>query len=115
MKIVYITGLTATILGGGIIYPSAAGDIFLGEQSFSLARLDAEEARELKQSGQIMSLESLIARVREDYPGTIIEIELDDKNDRYIYEIEVVNDEGVVIDLEIDAATGEVLKYEKDY
>jgi uncharacterized membrane protein YkoI len=62
-----------------------------------------------------MSLESVIAQVRKDYPGQIIEIELDEEDDRFIYEIEVVNDDGVVIELEIDAATGEVLKYKKDY
>ncbi len=62
-----------------------------------------------------MSLESLIAQVQRDYPGQIIKIELDDRRDRYIYEIELVNDEGVVIELDIDAATGEVIKYKKDY
>jgi len=80
-----------------------------------LAKLDAEEARELKQSGQIMPLEDLIALVRKDYPGQIIQIELDEEKDRYVYEIEVVGEEGVVIELELDAATGEVLKYKKDY
>jgi uncharacterized membrane protein YkoI len=80
-----------------------------------LAKLDADDARELKQSGKIMPLEELIARVRKDYPGQIIQIELDEEKDRFIYEIEVLNDEGVVIELELDAATGEVLKYEKEY
>ena len=80
-----------------------------------MAKVDADEALELKQSGEIMSLEALIAQVQRDYPGQIIKIELDDRRDRYIYEIELVNDEGVVIELDIDAATGEVIKYKKDY
>jgi uncharacterized membrane protein YkoI len=89
--------------------------VFLGDSAFQLAKIDAEEARELKQSGQIMSLETLIAQLRQDYPGQIIEIELDDRDDRYVYDIELVDDEGVVIELRIDAATGEVLRYKKDY
>lgn len=89
--------------------------VFLGDRTFQLAKIDADEARELKQSGQIMSLETLIAQLRQDYPGQIIEIELDDRDDRYVYDIELVDDEGVVIELRIDAATGEVLRYKKDY
>jgi len=92
-----------------------SSDMFLGDQSFVLSKLDAKEARELKQSGQILSLETIIAQVRKEYPGTIIQIELDEEKNRYIYEIELVNDEGVVIEIEIDASTGEVLKYKKDY
>jgi len=80
-----------------------------------LAKLDAQEARELKQSGQIMPLEQLITRVNKDYPGQIIEIELDEEKDRYVYDIELVDEEGVVIELKIDASTGEVLRYKKDY
>lgn len=80
-----------------------------------LAKLDADEARELKQSGKILSLEDIIARVQKDYPGQIIEIELDEEKDRFVYDIEVVGEEGVVIELRLDAATGEVLRYKKDY
>ena len=102
----------AALLGSPFVLSSSP---FRDEAAYLLAKVDADEARELKQSGQIMSLEDLIARLRQDYPGQIIEIELDDKDDRYVYEIEIVDDEGVVIELRIDAATGEVLRYEKDY
>lgn len=104
--------ITAT-LGSSIAFSS--GTFLEQDAPLMLAKLDAEEARELKKTGEIMALESLIAQVRKDYPGQIIEIELDEEDDRYIYEIEVVNDDGVVIELEIDAASGEVLKYKKDY
>lgn len=86
-----------------------------GDTGMLLAKLDAEEARQLKQTGKIMPLEQLIVRVQKDYPGQIIEIELDEDKDRFVYDIEIVGEEGVVIELKLDAATGEVLKYEKDY
>jgi len=95
--------------------PVMSSGVFLDGQKYFLAKLDADEAMELKQSGQIMSLETLIAQVQKNYPGQIIEIKLDEKDDRYVYEIEVVDNEGVVIELTIDAATGEVLRYKKDY
>jgi len=114
----YLPGLVllSVVLLAGMGSPLVmSSGIFTDDQRFMLSRLDANEARELKQSGQILSLETIIAQVRKEYPGTIIEIELDEEKNRYIYEIELVTDEGVVIELEIDAATGEVLKYDKDY
>jgi uncharacterized protein YpmB len=79
-----------------------------------VADLKADEVWELKQSGKIMPLEDLIKQVRRDYPGRIIEIELDEEDGRYIYELELVDENGVVWDLDVDAKTGQVLKYEQD-
>jgi uncharacterized protein YpmB len=79
-----------------------------------VADLKADEVWELKQSGKIMPLEDLIKQVRRDYPGRIIEIELDEEDGRYIYELELVDENGVVWDLDVDAKTGQILKYEQD-
>jgi len=79
-----------------------------------VAELKADKVWELKQSGKIMPLEDLIKQVRRDYPGRIIEIELDDDDGRYVYELELVDENGVVWDLDVDAKTGQVLKYEQD-
>ena len=76
--------------------------------------VDIDEIRDLRRSGQLVTLESLIVQVRNDYPGEIIEIELDDEDDHYIYEVEVIGDDGSEIELEIDASTGEVLKTDID-
>ena len=46
--------------------------------------------------------------------GTIDDAELEEKGGRYIYEVEVYDAQGVEWDLDLDAATGEVLKNRKD-
>lgn len=79
-----------------------------------VAEVKADKVYELKQSGRIMPLEDLISQVRSEYPGRIIEVELDDDDGRYVYELELVDENGVVWDLEVDASTGQVLKYEQD-
>jgi len=79
-----------------------------------VADLKADKVWELKQSGKIIPLEDLIKQVRRDYPGRIIEIELEDEDGRYVYELELVDENGVVWELEVDASTGQVLKYEQD-
>ncbi|MGQ0592610.1 MAG: PepSY domain-containing protein [Gammaproteobacteria bacterium] len=75
---------------------------------------DHEQIRRLKESGKIRSLESVLEEVRRDYPGRIIEIELDDDDGSYTYELELVDEQGVVWDLEIDAHTGKLLEKKQD-
>lgn len=75
---------------------------------------DHEQIRRLKERGKIRSLESVLEEIRRDYPGRIIEIELDDDDGRYIYELELVDEQGVVWDLEIDARTGKLLEKKQD-
>ena len=71
-----------------------------------LVELKAEEVRQLRESGDIMPLEDLLRKIRADHPGRVIEIELEQEHDRYVYELEVVDDEGVVWELYFDAYNG---------
>ena len=49
------------------------------------------------------------------YPGSkLLEAELEEKHDVYIYEVELLTTEGVVRELDLDAATGELLKDKED-
>lgn len=47
--------------------------------------------------------------VSSQYPGEIIELELDRENNRLFYELEVVNNE-YVYEIKVDAKTGEILR-----
>jgi uncharacterized membrane protein YkoI len=68
---------------------------------------DHERARDARSSGQYVSLQTILydAEVRE--PGRIIEVELDEEDDEY--EIEILRSDGIVVELEYDARTGELL------
>jgi len=44
----------------------------------------------------------------------VLEIELDEDHGRTIYEIELLDEQGRVLELEVDAATGEILQQEYD-
>jgi Peptidase propeptide and YPEB domain len=85
-----------------------------GHATGSLGVEDHEQIRRLKESGRIRSLESVLEKIRRDYPGRIIEIELDDDDGSYTYELELVDEQGVVWDLEIDARTGKLLEKKQD-
>ncbi|MNL90295.1 Peptidase propeptide and YPEB domain protein [compost metagenome] len=49
------------------------------------------------------------------YPGAkLLEAELEEKHDVYIYEVELLTTDGVVRELDLDASTGELLKDKED-
>ncbi len=71
-------------------------------------------AKRLKEAGDILPLEKIIERAREKYTGTVLETELEEKKGRLIYEIELLDKNGVVRELKFDARTGELLKMKED-
>jgi len=80
----------------------------------ALASNDHDIARELKQAGDILPLEQILEKVKHLHPGHILEVELEKKEQRYIYEIETVDTKGNVWEMQFDAKTGELLKTEKE-
>ncbi|MCW8906652.1 MAG: PepSY domain-containing protein [Sedimenticola sp.] len=76
----------------------------------SLAESDHERARALHEAGNILSLEQILERVREHYPGRLLEVELEQEGESLIYEVELLDSEGQVWELELDAVSGEMLK-----
>lgn len=80
----------------------------------SWAKDDHEQARQLLDAGQIVPLEQILDRARERRPGRLLEAELKQKKQRYIYEIELVDPQGVVWELKYDAASGALIKEEQD-
>ncbi|WP_306455641.1 PepSY domain-containing protein [Stenotrophomonas sp. JAI102] len=66
--------------------------------------------RQAVRQGRFVPLEQVVADALRRYPGKLIEVELDDGK----YEIEILGADGVVMELDYDAATGRLLKMEKD-
>ena len=80
----------------------------------AFADSDHELARKLRASGEILPLEQIIERARAAKAGEIIETELERKQGRYVYEVEILDGAGQVWELELDARTGELLEIEHD-
>ncbi|MEW8507725.1 MAG: PepSY domain-containing protein [Candidatus Thiodiazotropha sp.] len=71
-----------------------------------------EEARRLSESGDILPLEELLPKIQKEQPGRILELELESKWGRYLYEVELLDEQGAVWEFKIDALTGEILERE---
>lgn len=77
--------------------------------------LDQDEALELRQKGVILPLEHLLESALGRYPGArLLEAELEEDDDRYEYEVELLTPAGVVREIKLDASTGALLKDEED-
>ena len=77
--------------------------------------LDQDEALRLRQQGVILPLEQLLQQAMDRYPGAkLLEAELEEKHNIYLYDVELLTPEGVVRELHIDATDGRLLKDEED-
>ena len=73
--------------------------------------LDQDEVLRLRQDGVIQPLESLMQEALGRYPGArLLEVELEEEDDVYVYEVELLTRDGVVRELELDARNGRILK-----
>ena len=77
---------------------------------------DHERARELVKSGEIIALEQLLQKIVAGEKGhlRLLEAELEEKSGRLVYELELVDEKGVVREMLFDAKTGEALGEEED-
>ncbi|BBP64216.1 MULTISPECIES: PepSY domain-containing protein [Pseudomonas] len=77
--------------------------------------LDQDEALHLRQQGVILPLEQLLQQALDLHPGAkLLEAELEEKHGVYIYEVELLDTDGVVRELDLEAATGRLLKDKED-
>lgn len=73
-----------------------------------------ETARKLSASGQILSLEKITKAAKTFKPGEILETELERKHGIYVYEVEILDEKGLVWELKLNAQTGKLIKMEQD-
>jgi uncharacterized membrane protein YkoI len=74
------------------------------------AGADHDRARQAVQSGRIVPLAKILDRAAADFPGEVIEAELEDDHNRPIYEIKIITPQGKVLKLIYDAADGTLLR-----
>lgn len=75
---------------------------------------DHQQARRLKESGQILPLEQIIKAAQAEHPGRVIEVDLQTKKGRHVYEVELLDQHGEVWELYFDASSGELIKRKQD-
>ncbi|QCO56674.1 hypothetical protein EOK75_12685 (plasmid) [Pseudorhodobacter turbinis] len=71
---------------------------------------DSDFARAAVARGEILPLSALLPRIAAEFPGEVLDIELDlDDDGRFEeYEFEILTPDGRLIEVDVDAATGEI-------
>ena len=71
---------------------------------------DQDRARAAVRAGEVMPLAALLERVQRSHPGQVLRVELEHDDGRWIYELRVLQADGRLLKLEVDARSGEVLE-----
>lgn len=88
-------GLALAVLGAA---PSRASD-----------EHDHDRARRALEAGEVLPLRAILERVERDYPGKIMEVELEHEGARWVYEIKILRTGGALVKVNIDGRTGDVI------
>jgi uncharacterized membrane protein YkoI len=77
---------------------------------------DHDLARKAFLEGRIRPLTEITEVVRSKVPGEIlsVQIEVDDRKRRFIYEFDIITPQGKLKEVDVDAATATILKIEDD-
>ena len=70
---------------------------------------DHDRARQALDAGEIIPLGVVLEKVRRDYPGEVMEVELEHKKDRWVYEIKLLRPGGSLVKLLVDASNGTII------
>lgn len=73
-------------------------------------RDDHDRARQAVESGQVLPLKAILARVEREHPGEVLEVELEQDDGVWLYEIKLLQSGGLLNKLKLDARTGAVVK-----
>jgi uncharacterized membrane protein YkoI len=92
--------VVAGLLVAGLALPPAwAGD-----------KDDHDRARAAVLAGEVLPLSQVLQRVQRTHPGRVLEVELERDDGRWMYEVKLLQPDGQLLKLELDASTAQVLE-----
>ncbi|MBA4326889.1 MAG: peptidase [Polaromonas sp.] len=90
--------LLALLVGGLALLPA-----------WSDSKDDHNRARQALQAGQVLPLGKVLERLERDHPGQVMEVELEQEEGRWIYEVKLLQPQGQLVKLKLDARTAALL------
>ena len=70
---------------------------------------DHERARRALQAGEVLPLKTILEKANAQFPGDLIEAELEDEHGRMVYELKLISPDGKVMKLHYDARDGSLI------
>jgi uncharacterized membrane protein YkoI len=72
-------------------------------------RRDHDRARRALEAGEILPLKTVLERIARDTPGQVMEVELERKGERWVYEIKLLRAGGSLVKLKVDARDATII------
>ncbi len=69
-----------------------------------------ERARKALAAGEILPLPTVLERVAKQQPGTVVEVELDRRDQLWVYEFKILSPAGGLIKLWVDARDANIIE-----
>lgn len=86
-----------------------AGALLAAAPALQADERDHELARQALEQGQILPLRSVLEKVERDYQGQVLKIEFERDDGRFVYKIRLLQSDGRMAKLKVDAMDGRVL------
>ena len=96
-----MTWLFPALVAGTISYQAVASE-----------ELGQAEIRELVRQGEILPLETILARFPAEEYGKLLDLEVEREHGTVVYELEFLQADGRILEIEIDASNGSILEQE---
>jgi len=106
-----LTGILAGVL---VAQPGLSGVRADSGEHREYEEEDHDAARAAVRRGEALPLAEVIAAVRAELPGDIVEIEFEREHGRWVYEFKVIDQSGHLREIYVDAATAEILSHGDD-
>lgn len=71
---------------------------------------DQDRARQALLAGKVLPLRVVLDKVESQYPGDPVDIEFEEDDGIYLYEIKLLQSAGNIIKLKVDAQSGEIIR-----
>jgi uncharacterized protein YpmB len=104
-----LLGIMALAIGVLLVLNSP---VWSGEKG-KLQKDESKEMVEMAAAAKV-TIDQAIKTASEKVPGKVVEAELEKKHDKLIWEVEVVTEENKVMEVHIDAGTGEIIDVEEE-
>ncbi len=75
---------------------------------------DHDRARRAVERGEALPLREVLARLGDGLGGRVVEIEFEREHGRWVYELKVIDAEGRLREIYVDARTARILKQDDD-
>lgn len=85
----------------GMFFACLAATVFAGGN-------DHERALQAMQAGDIKPLSEILAALSANQAGRVLEVELEEKRGRWVYEFKLLDPKGTLREIKVDARTGEI-------